>query len=119
MVSKHLKFIFGFSLISASSIVLGADFVVAEIYARHESDTTLPIIESVSIAGQKMLQHKASRKDLVRFKFGEILPKTNSYEIKVQPKGFNEISEILTPRPITAFNIKEDKISKTNGFTIT
>jgi hypothetical protein len=96
-----------------------SDFVVAEIYARHEGDTIVPVIEGVSIVGEKMLQHKASRKDLVRFKFGEILPKTDSYEITVQPKGFDKVSKILTPRPITDFAIKEGKISKTNGFTIT
>lgn len=95
-----------------------SNFVVAEIYARHENDTVPPTIEKVTIEGQNMLEHKASRKDLVRFKFGEELPKTKSYSITVTPKGFNGISEVLTPNPITDFSIKEGKMSKSDGFTI-
>lgn len=95
-----------------------SDFVVAEVYARHENDTIPPIIESVSVEGQKMLQHQSNRQGLVRFKFGEVLPKSNSYKLTVQPKGFDEISEQLTLQPITDFTIAEGKISKTDGFTL-
>ncbi len=95
-----------------------SDFIVAEVYARHENDTILPEIESVSINGRNMMEHKASRKDLVRFKFGEELKKTENYEISVTPKGFDKISETLTPNPITDFSIKEGKMSKTDGFTL-
>lgn len=95
-----------------------SDFIVAEVYVRHESDTVLPVIESVTIDGRKMLEHKASRKDLVRFKFGEELKKAKSYEVSVKPEGFDAISETLIPNPITDFTIKEGKMSKSDGFTL-
>lgn len=94
------------------------DFVTAEVFVRHESDTTLPNIESVTVEGKSMLKAAYQNNSMWRFRLDQEI-KANHYEFVVNQVGQKPLKTKLSPKPIRKYTIKEGVISKSKGFTLT
>lgn len=94
------------------------NFATGEVYVRHEGDTTLPNIESVTMQGTSMENAATNNKTLAKFRIDKDFGATTDYEFVVTNKGFKPISTVLSTRPINSFSIKEGVMSKTDGFNL-
>jgi hypothetical protein len=94
------------------------DFVTAEAYVRHESDTSLPNIETVTVEGKAMLKSPHQNNAMWRFRLDQEI-KANNYEFTVNHVGQKPIKAKLSSKPIRKYAIKEGVISKSKGFTLT
>jgi hypothetical protein len=94
------------------------DFVTAEVYVRHESDTSLPNIESVTLEGNALLKSAYQNNSMWRFRLDQDI-KANNYEFVVNQTGQQPIKTKLSTKPIRRYTIKEGVISKSKGFTVT
>ncbi|NJN77163.1 MAG: hypothetical protein HC803_01585 [Saprospiraceae bacterium] len=95
-----------------------SDFVTAEAYIKYESDTTLPVIESVTLEGRKMRQSEHQNNTMWRFRLDEEI-RAKHYEYVINQAGQKPIKTKLIPKPIGKYSIKEGVISKSKGFTLT
>jgi hypothetical protein len=95
-----------------------SDFVTAEVYIRHESDTSLPNIESVTVEGKSMLKSAYQNNKMWRFRTDQDI-KSKDFEFVMNQVGQKPFKTKLSPKPIRKYTIKEGIISKSKGFTLT
>jgi hypothetical protein len=95
-----------------------SDFVTAEVFVRHESDTSLPNIESVTLEGNSLLKSPHQNNSMWRFRLDQEI-KAKDYEFVTNQVGQQPIKMKLSPKPIRKYTIKEGVISKSKGFTLT